>query len=342
MKREDAGWLLLLVKNPYVALVVVIVLIVGMIILSAVGLLLSSSQQNQSEGGLIPIACQQGQLNEEIYEAQFDGAGAFDGKADVFIASAMKYQIDPVILASIAFHETGRGSSKMVRERNNPGGLYNSSAGTFFVYDTLDEGIDAMAKNLYKNYISMGLYTIEQIGSKYAPIGVANDPNNLNIHWVPNVTEVIASFGGLTMNCESMGLDGGLAQPVANPVITSKFGTRVDPIDGSVSTHKGIDFDCETGDPIFAVLSGKVYESRYSDSYGNVVILQHGDKYTLYAHMSQLFVKGGQEVQAGTPVGACGTTGRSTGTHLHFEIQLTPYGVRIDPLPYLQGGQTIE
>ena len=342
MKREDAGWLVLLVKNPILALVVVIVLIVFVAVFSFAGIFITSSQQSMSDGGLMPIACQQGELNQVVYEEQFNGAGVFEGKASLFIQTAMKYQIDPVILASIAFHETGKGTSKMVKERNNPGGLYNSATNSFFVYSSLDEGIDAMAKNLYKNYISMGLYTIEQIGSKYAPIGVENDPNNLNIHWVPNITNMVATFGGLTMNCESMGLDGGLVQPVANPRITSKFGNRVDPIDGSISTHKGIDFGCSIGDPIFAVLSGTVYEARWSDSYGNLVILQHGDKYTLYAHMSQLYVTSGQSVQAGSTIGACGSTGRSTGPHLHFEIQLSPYGVRIDPLPYLQGGDSLE
>lgn len=343
MDHKDKGWIFLLIKSPVLALILVIVLIVGIIIMSTLGLVLSISQQSQSEEGLFPISCQQDNFNEELFYTQFQGAGAFDGMADAFIESARKYQIDPVLLSSIAFQETGRGSSKMVRDRNNPGGLYNSSAGSFFVFDSLEEGIDAMAKNLHKLYISKGLFTVEQIGAKYAPIGANNDPNNLNMHWVPRVNEFVASFGGLTMNCEAVGLEGGFVLPVSKMVITSKFGVRSDPFTGEIANHKGIDLDCEQGDPIFASLSGKVYASGFNNGgYGNHVVIQHGDKYTLYAHMSQLFVKAEEEVSAGTTIGACGTTGNSKGTHLHFEIQLSPYGVRIDPLPYIQGSASIE
>ncbi|MEK5105011.1 peptidoglycan DD-metalloendopeptidase family protein [Cytobacillus sp. FSL M8-0252] len=343
MKREHAGWLVLLLKNPVVALVAFIVIVILALVFSTMGVLLIGSQsQNNNQDGQYPVACQAGDLNEEIFESQFDNAGVFTGMADVFLSIGYKHQVDPVLLASIAFHETGRGTSKMVVERNNPGGLYNSSAGSFFVYSSLEEGIDAMASNLYRLYIGMGLLTIEQIGAKYAPIGVENDPNNLNIHWVPNVSKVVASFGGLSMNCEVMGLDGSMLHPIPNAVITSEFGTRVDPFTGSISTHKGVDFGCSVGQSIFAAMSGTVYDSRYSDSYGNVVILQHGDKYTLYAHMTQNSVDKGESVKAGQQVGTCGSTGNSTGPHLHFEIQLSPYGQRIDPLPYLQGGATLE
>jgi murein DD-endopeptidase MepM/ murein hydrolase activator NlpD len=344
MKRENMGWVLFLLKNPYVALVIVIAIIVGMLLMSVLGVAMIFNQSNSnSNNGDSPIACTEGNFNEKVFKSQFIGAGAFDGKGDAFIASSRKAGIDPVLLASIAFHETGKGTSKMVRERNNPGGLYNSSAGTFFTYKTLEEGIDAMAQNLYKNYISQGLVTIDQIGSKYAPIGVSNDPNNLNAYWVPTVKKNIASFGGLSMNCKASGFEGGLTHPVKSMQITSPFGVRTDPFTGKTTGHKGIDFACSVGEPIYAALSGEVYLAGFNNGgYGNNVIIQHGDKYTLYGHMSSIKVKKGQKVEAGQQVGACGSTGRSTGPHLHFEIQLSPYGERIDPAPYFQGGKKID
>lgn len=331
------GSLLLLIKNPISLLGCTIVASVVIAMMSGLGLsIVSDSSNNQGDTAGFPVACQQGKMNTELWESQFKNAGAFTGKSDSFLSAAIKNRIDPVLLASIAFHETGRGSSKMVRDRNNPGGLYNSSAGSFFVYSSLDEGIDAMASNLYKNYISLGLFTIDQIGSKYAPIGVENDPNNLNVHWVPNVSQVIAEFGGLTANCTAIGFSSGFSSPVTPFVINDYFGTRVHPITGKVHNHNGIDFKCTAGQEIRAVMAGTVISSTYHYQWGNYVKINHGDKDTLYAHMTKAYVKTGDQVSSGTPIGACGTTGESTGVHLHLELYVGP--TRIDPLPYFQGG----
>ncbi|MEK6190155.1 MAG: peptidoglycan DD-metalloendopeptidase family protein, partial [Carnobacterium alterfunditum] len=249
------------------------------------------------------------------------------------LKSAEKNQIDPVLLASIAFHETGKGSSKMVRERNNPGGLYNSKAGTFFVYDSLDSGIDAMASNLYRLYISQGLFTIEQIGAKYAPIGVANDPTNLNIHWVPNVSKVIAQFGGMISNCSTIGFESGFISPMAVMNITSRYGFRINPVDGEAKLHAGIDFDCSLGTPIVAAMSGTVTRSAFmGHGWGNYIKIQHGDKSTLYAHMTHRLLSVGDQVEQGQQIGACGDTGKSTGPHLHLELYVG--SSTVDPYQY--------
>lgn len=339
MDKKTLGtisFLKLLVSNPIAALVIILVVIVLLMTVAGMGLLMVfDSGSSTSDNGLFPVACQQGDMNMEIWDKEFENAGAFSGKGDAFIIAARNNSIDPVLLASIAFHETGRGNSQMVKERNNPGGLYNSSAGTFFVYDSLDEGIDAMAKNLYKNYIGMGLISVEQIGNKYAPIGVANDPNNLNVHWVPNVSKVVSQFGGLTANCSTMGFSSGFTAPVTPFVINDYFGTRVHPITGEVHNHNGIDFKCTSGQEIRAVLPGTVDTATFHNQWGNYVKINHGDKYTLYAHMTESYVKKGEQVSQGMPIGACGTTGESTGPHLHLELYVGP--TRIDPLPYFQG-----
>lgn len=321
----------------WIVIAIVVIISVTSIINGIIGL-----KKQQDEEGQMPgfAMCQpEGEINRDVFDARFKGAGAFDGKAQLFIDAAEKNNIDPVILSAIAFHETGNGNSDMVRYRNNPGGLYNSSAGEFFVFSSLEEGLDFMARNLNKNYISQGLVTIEQIGNKYAPLGVANDPNNLNAHWIPNITKRVAEFGGLTMNCEVSGFASGLGSPVrGNITITSRYGPRsfMTPNGLYSDFHTGIDFDCNTNDPLLSVLDGKVILSEYHNLYGWYIKVAHGDKTTLYAHMNAKGMAVGSTVKQGQQIGLCGNTGNSFGSHLHFEVFVNGGVTRIDPEPYFK------
>jgi len=342
-------------RNPLLPLMTLAstkVILIVVLVLSTFSLmsLLSSygdhERQKAMEGGGAAIAmCQpKGKFDRKVFDAKFENAGAFSGKAQAFVDAAEKNKIDPVLMSAIAFHETGNGTSKMVVNRNNPGGLYNSSAGSFFVFSSLEEGLDFMARNLYKLYISQGLYTVEQIGAKYAPLGVANDPNNLNAHWIPNISKRVAEFGGLTMNCESVGFASGLVSPVKSPYrITSRYGSRPNPTgvntgsgNSSYDIHTGIDFGCVKNDPIYAVLDGKVILATSHALYGNYVKIQHGDKVTLYAHMTKYIVKVGDTIKQGKQIGMCGSTGNSTGPHLHFEVFVGGGTTRVDPYPYFE------
>lgn len=341
-KKNLIGPLMLLIKFPPVLIGLLIVSVLGIFLITLLGIaMLGSTTDNQATSGWVPVACQQGDLDTDSFSSQFSNAGAFTGMEDVFLKAANQNQVDPVLLAAIAFHETGRGTSNAVVNNNNPGGLMNPADNwqTLIHYKTLEEGINAMASNLYNNYVSLGLLTLDQIGSKYAPIGAENDPTNLNLHWVPNVSNFVSSFGGLTMNCSVIGFDSGFISPLLGELnITSYFGTRVHPITGIVHTHAGIDFACSPGDPIMAVLDGKVVESKVHSTWGNYVVLSHGDKFTLYAHMTERYATVGETVTQGTPLGSCGSTGSATGPHLHLEVRVgTKYGPLIDPLPYFQG-----
>lgn len=115
--------------------------------------------------------------------------GAFAGRGQAFVDAANRHGVDPNLLAAIAIHETGNGTSRAVRQNNNPGGLMNprTNWSTLQRFDSLESGIDAMARNLQRNYIRQGRTTIESIGPKYAPVGAANDPRGLNGHWVSGV-----------------------------------------------------------------------------------------------------------------------------------------------------------
>ena len=101
--------------------------------------------------------------------------------------------------------------------------------------------------------------------------------------------------------------------------------------------HTGVDFGMSQGTPIGASIPGKVASASYNGGYGNLVVVQaNNGKYMLYAHQSRMAVKAGQQVNAGTLIGYVGSTGNSTGPHLHFEVRKTSdYGTDIDPLPYV-------
>lgn len=116
--------------------------------------------------------------------------------------------------------------------------------------------------------------------------------------------------------------------------ITSGFGSRVHPIFGTTRNHYGIDFNGNTGDPISAAAGGVVLTAGWMSGYGNTVVVSHGDGFTtLYAHQSAILVSSGDTVAAGEVIGRVGSTGWSTGPHLHWEIRID--GVAVDPAPYL-------
>ena len=135
--------------------------------------------------------------------------------------------------------------------------------------------------------------------------------------------------------------ESGFLWPLAANIntLSSLYGGRKDPINGRSSNHTGIDIPAARGTPIYAAKSGVVTTSVYGSgsywSYGNFVLVSHKDgTSTLYAHMSSRNVKEGQTVRQGDVVGYVGTTGRSTGNHLHFEVRVN--GKRTDPLNYFK------
>ena len=116
--------------------------------------------------------------------------------------------------------------------------------------------------------------------------------------------------------------------------ITSTYGTRVDPVFGTTITHKGVDFDAELNDPVKAAGSGVVITAEYHHSFGNYVIIDHQNGYkTLYAHNTSLNVEVGDYVESGQIISYAGTTGASTGVHVHFEVFLN--NINIDPMTVL-------
>jgi murein DD-endopeptidase MepM/ murein hydrolase activator NlpD len=123
--------------------------------------------------------------------------------------------------------------------------------------------------------------------------------------------------------------------PAAANHITSSFGYRSDPFAGQAAFHAGLDFKGPMGAPIFSAANGKVAFVGRRPGYGKSVDIDHGNGlYTRYAHMSAFRARVGQSVQAGQVIGAVGSTGRSTGPHLHFEVRLN--GQPVNPRPFLE------
>jgi LysM repeat protein len=117
--------------------------------------------------------------------------------------------------------------------------------------------------------------------------------------------------------------------------LTSPFGWRSDPFTGVRSFHTGIDMACPEGTQIYASMGGKVLTAGWSNIFGNYVIITHPNGYqTLYGHMSKVFAKKGQIINQGTPIGLVGTTGYSTGPHLHFTVYKN--GHLVDPRTILK------
>jgi murein DD-endopeptidase MepM/ murein hydrolase activator NlpD len=124
--------------------------------------------------------------------------------------------------------------------------------------------------------------------------------------------------------------------PIANAEITSGFGNRIDPFAHTHAFHAGLDFAAELGAPIAAAAGGTVSFAGFKPEYGNVVEIDHGNGLvTRYAHASKLLVQAGDVVEPGQRIARVGSTGRSTGPHLHFEVLRA--GSHVDPKRYLAG-----
>lgn len=350
-KKKKKSWLLTLLFGSStftIGLFVCIGFILFIVLAQGIGKKEEEAPATIPSNGM--TVCRPGGKTVAPEELQPHLGGVFTGKAQAFLNAGTQNQIDPVLLAAIARLETGNGTSNAVKNYNNPGGLMDPGSSQmkgFMKFATLDEGINAMAQNLYKNYIGMGITTIEAIGAKYAPPGAANDPHGTNGLWPVLVTKFVAQMGGLTFNCEA-GKPGGVVdtgsassqgfiRPIAQTTITSPFGPRWGTI------HKGIDYSCQDGVTAIAASKGGVVELAEFGAggsgfggYGNVVVINHGNGYwSLYGHMSSITVQKGQNIGVGQQVGVCGRTGQVTGPHLHFEIKTAFKFGQVDPAPYL-------
>lgn len=127
--------------------------------------------------------------------------------------------------------------------------------------------------------------------------------------------------------------------PLADATLTSNFGMRTHPVLGGRRAHKGIDLAAPTGTPVYATADGLVQMAQWYSSYGNYIQIGHGNEMeTRYAHLSRIVAVEGNWVKKGDLIGYVGSTGRSTGPHLHYEVRIA--GQAVNPIPYMVESET--
>lgn len=173
------------------------------------------------------------------------------------------------------------------------------------------------------------------VGGPYEPLPATSAaPITLNKKADPQFRELFNSWRRLDQ------LQGGIvaipsAQPVQSISVTSNFGVRVDPFRGGRAMHSGVDIPGSYGTPIYATADAVVGRTGWIGGYGNLVELEHGKGIqTRYGHLSSILVGPGKRVKRGEVIGLMGSTGRSTGNHLHYEVRID--GRAVNPMPFIQ------
>lgn len=203
------------------------------------------------------------------------------------------------------------------------------------------DNIDDLRNRLKKintNIIKLGLnenkliekannYSSSFIGTAYKPIDIKK---NANIKY-KKIAKDLEQWHGLKRLTEILPL----GAPVNKMVVTSPYGTRADPFTGENKQHKGIDFAGKIGTELYAVAPGRVISAGERHGYGTTVEIDHGLGFTtLYAHLSKVMVSRGDGVRPGTVIGLGGSSGRSTGPHLHYEIRYK--GTPFNPINFVK------
>lgn len=173
------------------------------------------------------------------------------------------------------------------------------------------------------------------IGGPFIPVPMSKPQHDLNISLV-SLNQRLDRWYDLTTLQNSLPL----GKPVERIRVTSAFGARGDPFQGSPARHEAVDLGGMIGEPVYATAPGKVVRSGSWGWYGNMVEIDHGLGFrTRYAHMEKVFVTKGETVRAGDRIGTLGNTGRSTGPHLHYEIRIR--GNAVDPMKFIKAKKNV-
>jgi murein DD-endopeptidase MepM/ murein hydrolase activator NlpD len=206
----------------------------------------------------------------------------------------------------------------------------------------LTEDAEDRARNIGKILANTGF----KLPSKLADIGADEDDGNAigGPYLEPeSATEFESSIADLDValdkleHVKALALKFPLANPAPNRRITSLFGNRIDPFFGKLAMHAGIDFRQKTGSEVKATGAGVVIHAGTAGGYGIMVEIDHGNGITTrYGHLSKVLVKEGDVINAGDLIALSGSTGRSTGPHLHYEVRRN--GSAVDPMRFLNAG----
>lgn len=200
-------------------------------------------------------------------------------------------------------------------------------------YDARAKRIRSVLADLGMNGKKLALPPAAGVGGPYVPVTLRKDAGAFE----RQLYRVHVSRTDVERLTRTLG-----AVPLRKPIIgdvdlSSGFGVRTDPFLGRPAMHSGLDFRSEAGDPVRATANGVVETAGWSGGYGKLVEIDHGNGYsTRYGHLSEIDVRVGQQIKIGQIIGKVGSTGRSTGPHLHYETRID--GDAVDPQKFLRAG----
>jgi murein DD-endopeptidase MepM/ murein hydrolase activator NlpD len=208
--------------------------------------------------------------------------------------------------------------------------------------NSIEDKYDAKARRIRGVLADIGLDSRKFAGvaGTGGPLVPVRAPTNVNgfEHQMERINLARAHVDRLTRTLSTLPL----RRPLAGEIEpASGFGVRTDPFTRSPAMHTGLDLQAETGDPVRATASGTVTSAGWSGGYGKVIDIDHGNGFTTrYGHLSSIDVQVGQSVKMGQVIGKVGSTGRSTGPHLHYETRVA--GEAVDPQKFLRAGQKLD
>lgn len=275
--------------------------------------------------------------------------------ADPTITGSIKGSVPPASHKPIPLSDRGakveRGLAAIVARftgRNNSGGLTGTLARLQESLDrvetrqasalaNIEEGFNGKARRIRSVLVELGVEAGKPLpsatGGPFVPLKTSSERNAFD-RYIERVNVARSHVDRLTHKLMSVPL----RRPLAGELDQSSgFGVRVDPFLGRPAMHTGVDFRGDTGDPVRATATGTVTQAGWSGGYGKMVEIRHGNGLsTRYGHLSEVLVREGQSVKIGQIVGRVGSTGRSTGSHLHYETRRD--GDAVDPTRFLRAG----
>ncbi len=202
--------------------------------------------------------------------------------------------------------------------------------------DTAYENADAISEALQ----AAGLPVDSEFGKNETDVGgplVPLDPSTMFDSKVKELDEALDALDSLRKEARRLPL----ANPAPGHVVTSPFGVRTDPLLGTAALYSGMDFRAPVGMPARVTAPGVVVKAGWNGGYGRMVEVDHGQGFTTrYGHLSKILVSVGQKLKAGEVIGQTGSSGRSTGPHLHYEVRRN--GEAVNPLRFLAVGKKVE
>ena len=204
--------------------------------------------------------------------------------------------------------------------------------------NSIEESYDAKAKRMRGVLLDLGVNpgkapTQSGVGGPYVPVTLAANAGSFE----RQLFRIKIARSHIDRLTRTLG-----AVPIRKPLLgdidmSSTFGVRSDPFGRGPAMHSGVDFRGDPGDPVRATAAGKIVSAGWNGGYGKMVEIDHGNGFTTrYGHLSEISAKVGQSVHAGQIVGRVGSTGRSTGPHLHYETRIE--GDAVDPQKFLRAG----